>query len=174
MGAANVHQPVRSADSLVGVSPWTKRIRAEILRVAEHAANVLITGPTGTGKELIARAIHGHSPRAGKSFIPVDCASIVPNLFPSHMFGHRKGAFTGAQYEAMGCFRAADGGPLFLDELGELELERQASLLRVLQERAVVPVGDTHPRPVDVRIIASTNCDLEEMVRCGNLREDLF
>ena len=174
MGAGNPHIRVRSADSIVGVSPWTKRIRAEILRVADHSSNVLISGPTGTGKELIARAIHAHGRRAGKPFIPVDCAAIVPSLFPSHMFGHLRGAFTGAQYEAMGCFRAADGGALFLDELGELALDQQANLLRALQERAVVPVGDTRPHPVDVRLIAATNRDLEEMVNSGSFREDLY
>lgn len=160
--------------AIVGVSTWANRIRQDILGVAEHTSNVLITGPNGTGKEVIARAIHAQSRRVEKPFIPVDCASFVGSLFPSHMFGHVKGAFTGAEYAAMGCFRAADGGTLFMDEIGELELPLQAKLLRVLQERVVVPVGGVDGVSVDVRIVAATNRDLQSMVATGEFREDLF
>jgi DNA-binding NtrC family response regulator len=134
----------------------------------------MITGASGTGKELVARAIHALSPRNDKRFIPVDCASITGTLFASHMFGHVKGAFTGATHPALGCFRAADGGTIFLDEIGELELELQAKLLRVLQERVVVPVGSHDGVPVNVRVVAATNRDLKREVSEGRFREDLF
>jgi two-component system response regulator PilR (NtrC family) len=162
------------SDGIVGASAWTKRVRSDILRAAKHSSNVLITGPTGTGKELIARAVHARSDRANKPFIPVDCAAVVTSLFSSQVFGHLRGAFSGAEYEAIGSFRAADGGTLFLDEIGELDLETQAKLLRVLQERAVVPVGGVEPTPVDVRIVAATNRELGDMSRDGGFRPDLF
>jgi DNA-binding NtrC family response regulator len=160
--------------NIEGVSPWADSIRQEILNVAIHQSSVLITGPTGTGKEMIARAIHCHSRRAEKPFVAVDCAAISGSLFVSHMFGHVKGAFTGASHAASGCFRAADGGTVLLDEIGELEPEFQAKLLRVLQQRTVTPVGSYEEIPVDVRIIAATNCDLETMVSAGRFREDLY
>jgi len=172
--AGSYSAPSTGVESIIGVSPWTQSIRRDILGVAGHDADVLVLGPNGTGKEVVARAIHSHSRRAEKPFIPVDCASFVGSLFPSHMFGHVKGAFTGAEYEAMGCFRAADGGTLFLDEIGELELQLQAKLLRVLQERIVVPVGGHEGHRVDVRIVAATNRDLRQEVRSGRFREDLF
>ena len=131
-------------------------------------------GPSGTGKELIARAIHGASGRAAKPFIPVDCAVTTGTLFASHMFGHVKGSFTGATSSTLGCFRAADGGTIFLDEIGEMELELQAKLLRVLQQRTVVPVGSHEEIPVDVRIVAATNRDLGREVAEGRFREDLY
>jgi DNA-binding NtrC family response regulator len=159
---------------IVGVSSWAKKIRAEILAVSACPSNVLITGPTGTGKEVIARAIHTHSSRADKPFIPVDCAAISGALFSSHIFGHLKGAFTGADNDALGCFRAAQEGTIFLDEIGELELEIQTKLLRVLQQRTVIPVGSHREIPVDVRVIAATNRDLEREVREGRFREDLY
>ena len=158
----------------VGVSAWTTSIRAEIHAVAACPSTVLVTGPTGTGKEVIARAIHAHGPRAGKPFIPVDCAAIPATLFSSHIFGHLKGAFTGAEYAALGCFRAADGGTLFLDEIGELGPDMQTKLLRVLQQRTVCPVGSYQEIPVDVRVIAATNRDLDCEVRAGRFREDLY
>ena len=159
---------------IVGVSAWANSIRREILNVAVHPCSVLITGPSGTGKELIARAIHSHSHRAEKPFVAVDCAAVSGALFASHIFGHVKGAFTGASYAALGSFRAADGGTVLLDEIGELEPEFQAKLLRVLQQRTVTPLGSHEEIPVDVRIIAATNCDLGEAVSRGRFREDLY
>ena len=163
------HSPNDSADrvgvaALLGISPWAKNLRAEILEIAPHPLTVLITGPSGTGKELIAQAIHHHSPRCRKPFIAVDCAAVSGTLFASHLFGHVKGAFTGADRPALGCFRAADGGTLFLDEIGELEPEFQAKLLRVFQARTVTPLGSHEPIPVDIRLIAATNRDLGKMV----------
>ena len=164
----------RALDALVGQSDWIEQLRAVIRAVAAYSSSVLVIGPSGTGKELVARAIHSLSPRAGKRFIPVDCASITGPLFASHMFGHRKGAFTGASYNAVGCFRAADGGTIFLDEIGELDMELQAKLLRVLQERVVTPVGSHDGAPVDVRVIAASNRDLRAEVAAGRFREDLY
>jgi DNA-binding NtrC family response regulator len=159
---------------LIGVSPWSQRIRTQVVEVAACPSNVLITGPTGTGKEVIAQSVHRLSPRANKPFIPVDCAGASGPLFASHIFGHLKGAFTGAGYTSLGCFRAAHEGTIFLDEIGELESDMQIKLLRVLQQRTVTPVGSHQPVPVDVRVIAATNRDLEREVREGRFREDLY
>ncbi len=161
-------------DDLVGTSDWAERIRREVPLVGAHPADVLIAGPSGTGKELIARAIHVHSERGDGPFVPVNCAAITGTLFESHMFGHVKGAFTDAHYSSLGCFRAADGGTLFLDEVGELDAHVQAKLLRVLQERAVAPVGSQQEIPVDVRLVAATNRDLKQEVAAGRFREDLY
>jgi DNA-binding NtrC family response regulator len=163
-----------AAEALVGVSHWVKTIRAEILRIAPFSSSVLISGPSGTGKELVARAIHFYSPRAKQPYVAVDCAAINGALFASQVFGHVKGAFTGAAYDTIGCFRAANGGTVLIDEIGELELECQAKLLRVLQERAVTHVGGHTAVPINVRIIAATNRDLTAMVAAGRFREDLF
>jgi len=168
------HTTPRGVEAIVGVSPWARWIREEILRVAAYDSSVLITGPTGTGKELVARALWAHSRRARGPFVPVDCAAVPGELFASQMFGHLKGAFTGAHYAALGAFRAASGGTIFLDEVGELDPVVQAKLLRVIQERVVVPLGSHEGEPVDVRIIAATNRDLEAEVRQGRFREDLF
>lgn len=159
---------------LVGASASTCRLRAEIARFAPFASNVLISGPSGTGKELVAREVHARSARADRAFVPVDCASLVGELMASQLFGHVAGAFTGANCEALGCFQAANGGTLFLDEIGELELPLQAKLLRVLQERVVTPVGSYAGRPVDVRVVAATNRNLLHEVRAGRFREDLY
>ncbi len=158
----------------MGVSPWAENVRRMIGVVAAHPSSVLVMGPSGTGKELIARAVHGASPRTRRPFIPVDCAVTTGTLFASHMFGHVKGAFTGAMTATLGCFRAAEGGTIFLDEIGEMELELQAKLLRVLQQRVVVPVGSHQEIPVDVRVLAATNRDLAAEVAAGRFREDLF
>jgi DNA-binding NtrC family response regulator len=165
---------VHVVEKLVGVSPTIEGLREEIKRIAPYCVNVLVTGPTGTGKEVVARTIHQASPREGKPFIPVDCAAVTGTLFASHMFGHLKGAFTGATYSALGCFRAAEGGTIFLDEIGEMEPALQAKLLRVLQQNTVVPVGGHEEIPVDVRVVAATNRNLAEEVQRGNFREDLY
>jgi transcriptional regulator with PAS, ATPase and Fis domain len=162
------------ADTLVGDSPSFAVARHTAAQVAGRQSTVLILGETGTGKELMARMIHARSPRARKPFIPVDCSSLSEGLFESELFGHVRGAFTGASRDSLGFIRAADGGTLFLDEIGELAPSTQAKLLRVLQERRVVPVGETRGRPVDIRVVAATHRDLGAMVRAGQFRQDLF
>ena len=147
---------------------------AQIELIAPRSATVLIEGETGAGKEVAARQIHNLSPRAAKPFVPVDCTVFSSELMESQLFGHVKGAFTGAVAAALGFVRCADGGTLFLDEIGELPLAVQAKLLRCIQERTVVPVGGVEPIPVDLRIIAATHRDLAAMVREGRFRQDLY
>ena len=161
-------------DPIVGTSSWAHNVRNLISQVANHHYSVLVHGPSGTGKELIARAIHVEGSRADQPFIPVNCAAIPGSLFSSQLFGHVQGAFTGADYDTLGCFRAAERGTIFLDEVGELDLECQAKLLRVLQERIIVPVGNHKGQPIDVRVVAATNRDLEDDVRDGRFRLDLY
>lgn len=179
-GDANVTQPMQcqkiggSSTDIIGSSAATSHLRAQIARAASFGSSVLITGPSGSGKELVARGLHTQGPRCNSPFIPVDCASLTGELMASQLFGHVEGAFTGANHSALGCFRAAHGGTIFLDEIGELELPLQAKLLRTLQERIVTPVGSHKGVPIDVRIIAATNRDLRAEATAGRFREDLF
>jgi DNA-binding NtrC family response regulator len=160
-------------DGLFGSSEAMRRVHKTIGMLADSNATVLITGETGTGKELAARAIHDHGHRVGKPFVAVNCAAIPTELMESELFGHVRGAFTGAVGDRKGAFREAAGGTLFLDEIGDMDLAMQAKILRVLQERVVTPVGG-RPVPVDVRVIAATHRDLKERIRQGSFREDLF
>ncbi len=161
-------------DSLVATDPRMARVLELARKVAPTPATVLITGESGTGKELIARCIHNHSPRAQRVFVPVNCAALSPTLIESELFGHERGAFTGAAVQHAGRFERAHGGTLFLDEIGELDGALQAKLLRVLQERKVERVGGTRELTVDVRILAATNHDLPKLVAGGRFREDLY
>lgn len=150
------------------------RIRETIGRVAATDATVLITGENGTGKDVVAREIYRQSARAGKPFVSVDPGSVVETLFESELFGHKKGAFTGAVQDHVGKFEQADGGTLFLDEIGNVPLHLQGKLLRVLQNREVTKVGDTKVRRVDIRLICATNMNIRQMVKDGLFREDLY
>lgn len=160
--------------SMIGNSNIMKALYAKIHKVAPTAATVLVYGETGTGKELVAKAIHAESPRADKPLISVNCAAIPETLIESELFGHEKGAFTGAASQRDGLVAAADGGTLFLDEIGELPLEAQARLLRVLQEGEVRPIGSVESRKVDVRLVAATHRDLRKLAQEGKFREDLY
>jgi len=161
-------------EEIIGSSPALQRVLAQVAKVATTDSTVLILGETGTGKELVARAIHKRSRRASRAFIRVNCAAIPTSLIASELFGHEKGAFTGALQRRLGRFEAADGGTIFLDEIGELPPETQIALLRVLQEREIERLGSSHPIGVDVRVLAATNGDLESAVARGAFRQDLF
>ena len=160
--------------NLIGATPRMQEIFQLIEKVSKNRSTVLIQGESGTGKELIARAIHFNGPWAEKPFLPVDCSAIPANLVESELFGHEKGSFTGAQYSKKGLFRLAEGGTVFLDEIGELPRDVQPKLLRALQEREVKPVGGSKYIPIDVRIIAATNQNLEIAISESRFREDLF
>jgi two-component system nitrogen regulation response regulator NtrX len=160
--------------TIVGVSPQIAEVRALVARVAPTEARVLITGESGTGKELVAAAIHAGSARADGPFVRVNCAAIPRELVESEMFGHEKGAFTGATDRRIGRFEQADGGTLFLDEVGDLSLEAQSKLLRALEAGEIERVGGERPIPVDVRVLSATNKDLARAVRHGTFREDLL
>ncbi len=161
-------------ENIVGRTPAMLQVYKTIARVAESRSTILITGESGTGKELVARAIHFNSPRAGKPFVAVDCGSLAETLLESELFGHIRGAFTGAVTNKKGLFEEADGGTCFLDEVGDIGLTMQAKLLRVLQEHEIKRVGDNEPIKIDVRIVAATNKNLEELVKEKRFREDLF
>jgi formate hydrogenlyase transcriptional activator len=161
-------------EEIVGSCKPMRQVLKQVEKVASSDSTVLISGETGTGKELIARALHRRSKRATRAFVPVNCAAIPQSLIASELFGHEKGAFTGALQRRLGRFEAADGGTLFLDEIGELPMETQIVLLRVLQEREFERVGSNHPISVNVRLIAATNRDLPAAVAAGTFRQDLF
>ena len=161
-------------DGITGTSARIQDVMRMVSRLKDTRTPVLITGESGTGKELVARAMHYRGPLAQMPFIAVDCGSLVPTLMESELFGHEKGSFTGALKAKPGLFHAANGGTIFLDEIGELPLEMQAKLLRVLQEKEVRPVGSNEKNPVNVRVIAATNRDLEAAYRAGTFRKDLY
>ncbi len=161
-------------EEIVGASPVLRAVLARVAKVALTDSTVLITGETGTGKELVARAIHRRSPRASRAFVSVNCAAVPPALIASELFGHEKGAFTGATQRRLGRFELADDGTIFLDEIGELPVETQITLLRVLQERQFERVGGTHAIRADVRVIAAANRDLQAAIAAGAFRSDLF
>jgi DNA-binding NtrC family response regulator len=174
--------PKAGVDTHAGRLPnWVLGRNAVVRRIAQHAQRVaevhcscLICGETGTGKEVWASLIHSYGQRVSRPFVPVNCAALTPTLAESQLFGHEKGAFTGAAGSSLGVFRAAEGGIVFLDEIGEMPLELQPKLLRVLQQREVTPVGSSRPVPIDVQVVAATNRDLELEVAEGRFREDLY
>ncbi len=162
-----------SSGWVLGQNVAIRQIARHAQRAAQADCTVLVSGETGTGKELWGRLVHEHGPRAKRPFIPVNCAALTVSLAESQLFGHERGAFTGAAGRSLGVFRAAEGGTVFLDEVGEMPLELQPKLLRVLQQREVTPVGAAYPVPIDVQIVAATNRDLEIDVAEGRFREDL-
>jgi DNA-binding NtrC family response regulator len=161
-------------ENLIGSGPAMRRVFETIQKVAETDLTVLVRGESGTGKELVAQALHNRSSRKGRPFVAVNCAAINRELVESELFGHEKGAFTGADARRQGRFEAADGGTIFLDEIGDMPTETQAKVLRVLQERSFERVGGTKPIQVDVRVVAATHRDLEKEVMGGGFREDLY
>lgn len=161
-------------EGFIGESEAMQRVYRRIKLVAPTNSTVLITGQSGTGKELVAKAIHKNSMRCNKPFVAIDCTSLVENLLESELFGHVKGSFTGAVQNKVGLFKVADGGTLFLDEISNISLATQAKLLRVLQEFKITPIGGTKPIPIDIRLITATNRDLSDMVNKGFFRQDLF
>ncbi len=173
----NLRQQLQAAlgfESLVGASPAMARVFETVKKAARSDANILVLGESGTGKELVARAIHANSPRAARAFVPVDCASLPENLLESELFGHEKGAYTGALRAKLGLVEVADGGTLFLDEIGEMPVGLQAKLLRALQEHQIRRVGGTALVDVDVRLVSATNRNLRDAIAAGQFREDLY
>ncbi len=177
VNAAEVDVPISTSNSfgdLLGASPSMREVFTILERSASASLDVLLHGETGTGKELAARAVHGASPRADKPFVVLDCAALPRELAEATILGYKKGAFTGALEDSAGCFEEADGGTLFMDEIGELPLELQPKLLRVLDRREVQRIGEVRTRPVDVRLVAATHRDLRHMVGEGDFRSDLY
>ena len=159
---------------IIGQSPATQTLRQLIKTIAASSSTALVTGESGTGKELVAQALHATGPRAEGRFVPINCGAIPRELIESELFGHRKGAFTGAVVDRIGRIELAHGGTLFLDEIGDLPMDMQVKLLRVLQERCILPVGASREVPVDVRVVAATHKNLEQEVKEGRFREDLY
>src|SRR5512145_3323627 len=170
----NERQESYEFDRIVGASEPLQKVLSVVKKVAKSNSTVLIRGETGTGKELIAGAIHHNSLRAARNFVKVNCAALQENLLESELFGHEKGAFTGADKQRVGRFEQADGGTLFLDEIGDMSANTQAKILRVLQEHEFERLGGTRTLKVDVRLIAATNRDLPTMVEAGQFREELY
>ena len=165
----------RSAPTpIIGQSAATQALRELVRTIAASPSTALVTGESGTGKELVAQALHSQGPRAEGRFVPINCGAIPRELIESELFGHRKGAFTGAVTDRIGRFELAHGGTLFLDEIGDLPMDMQVKLLRVLQERCILPVGASREVPVDVRVVAATHKNLEHEVQQGRFREDLY
>jgi len=163
-----------SKTHIIGESQAIVSLRALIKTLSASSSTALITGESGTGKELVAQALHGQGPRAGGAFVPINCGAIPRDLIESELFGHRKGSFTGAVADRLGRFELAHGGTLFLDEIGDLPMDMQVKLLRVLQERCILPVGSSREVPIDVRVVAATHKKLEAEVEAGRFREDLY
>jgi len=161
-------------DGLIGESAAMCRLYELIEKISQSTSPALLVGETGTGKELVARAIHFTGLRREKALVPIDCSALAPTLVESELFGHVKGAFTGADHSKLGLLQAANEGTIFLDEIGELPMSLQAKLLRVLQEKEIRPVGSTERIPVNLRVIAATNRDLEAGVQAGTFRQDLY
>ena len=159
---------------IIGQSQATQTLRQLIRAIATSSSTALVTGESGTGKELVAQALHQQSPRAEGPFVPINCGAIPRDLIESELFGHRKGAFTGAAADRLGRFELAHGGTLFLDEIGDLPMDMQVKLLPVLQERSILPVGASREVPIDVRVVAATHRNLEDEVKAGRFREDLY
>ncbi len=174
---ADLHRQLREQygiDNMVGQCPAMRELFEKIKLVADTNSTVLVIGESGTGKELVARSLHLNSPRRGKPFLPVNCAAIPDTLVESELFGHEKGAFTGASDKRKGVFQAAAGGTLFIDEIGEMPLGIQSKLLRAIENKTIMPVGSAHEVSVDVRLIAATNRNLDEAVKRKEFREDLY
>ncbi|MHC4983923.1 MAG: sigma 54-interacting transcriptional regulator [Planctomycetota bacterium] len=162
------------AEEVVGDSPCIQQLREQVANLAGYEVNVLLEGESGTGKELVARAVHKLSKRSGAPFIGVNCAAIHETLLESELFGHEAGAFTDARHGSPGLLRAADGGTVLLDEVADMSISLQSKLLRVLEERAVIPVGGTRQVPIDIRVISATHQDLHQAVHEGTFRRDLY
>lgn len=173
-GVADAASDAPDIDGIVTQSPLLRSVLHDARRVARRDSAVLITGPSGSGKELLAHAIHRASGRGSRPFVAINCAAVPPDLLESELFGHRRGAFTGANYDHPGLFRSAEGGTVFLDEIGDMPERLQAKLLRVLQEREIRPVGELRAVPIDVRVVSATHRDLPTLIAAGDFREDLY